>query len=134
MSVCHYSKKTEGTKKLSANFTVKEFACNDGTDEILINPELVEVLQKARTHFGKALIISSAYRTKTYNTKVGGSPNSQHLLGYAADTYINGVTPKQLYDYFNSLMPNTGGVGLYDGFCHVDVRAKKSRWDYRKKK
>lgn len=134
MAICHYSKKKEGNVKLSTNFTVKEFACKDGSDEIVINTDLVDKLQKARNYFGKPIIITSAYRTKTYNTKVGGSPNSQHILGYAADIYIAGVTPKQLYDYFNKLMPNTGGVGLYDGFCHVDVRAKKSRWDYRKHK
>ena len=68
-----YSKKKDGNKKVSANFKVKEFACTDGSDPIFIAPELVNVLQKIRTHFGKAVHINSAYRTPTRNKKVGGA-------------------------------------------------------------
>jgi len=124
-----YSKAKDGTKKLSANFKVKEFACNDGSDPIFIAPALVEILQKIRSHFGKAVNINSAYRTPTYNKKVGGATYSQHLYGKAADIRITGVKPKDVAAYVETLMPNSGGIGIYSNFTHVDIRETKSRWN-----
>ena len=123
-----YSKAKDGNTKLSANFKVKEFACLDGSDTIFISDELVSLLQKVRNHFGRAVIINSAYRTETHNKKVGGSTNSQHKYGMAADIRINGISPKTIATYINTLMPNSGGIGVYSSFVHIDVRAKKSRW------
>lgn len=124
-----YSKAKDGNKKLSANFKVKEFACKDGSDPIFIAPELVEVLQKIREHFGKAVNINSAYRTPTHNKKEGGAAYSQHLYGKAADIRISGVSPKQIAAYAETLLPNTGGIGIYSNFVHIDVREVKSRWN-----
>lgn len=129
ISVNYYSKAKEGNVKLSANFKAKEFACNDGSDPIFISPSLVEVLQKIRSHFGKAVNINSGYRTPTYNKKVGGATYSQHLYGTAADIRINGVKPKDIAAYAETLLPNTGGIGIYNNFVHVDVRKTKSRWN-----
>lgn len=80
-----YSVKNQGNVKLSANFTVKEFACKDGSDSVLVDTALVEVLQKIRDYFGKPVIINSAYRTPEHNRKVGGSSGSYHVKGMAAD-------------------------------------------------
>ena len=124
-----YSKAKEGNIKLSTNFKVKEFACKDGSDVIFISPELVNILQKIRTHFGKSVTINSAYRTPTYNTKVGGAKYSQHQYGTAADIKVSGVTPKNVAAYAETLLPNKGGIGIYPTFTHVDVRAVKSRWN-----
>lgn len=123
-----YSKSKDGNTKLSANFKVKEFACLDGTDTIFVSDELVKVLQSVRDNFGKPVIINSAYRTETHNKKVGGSANSQHKYGMAADIRINGVSPKTIATYLNKLMPDRGGIGVYSSFVHIDVRTKKSRW------
>lgn len=123
-----YSKAKDGNTKLSTNFKVKEFACLDGTDTIFVSDELVKVLQKVRDNFGKPVVINSAYRTETHNKKVGGSANSQHKYGMAADIRINGVSPKTIATYINKLMPDRGGIGVYSSFVHIDVRAKKSRW------
>ena len=123
-----YSKAKDGNTKLSTNFKVKEFACLDGTDTIFVSDELVKVLQKVRDNFGKPVIINSAYRTESHNKKVGGSANSQHKYGMAADIRINGVSPKTIATYINKLMPDRGGIGVYTSFVHIDVRAKKSRW------
>lgn len=64
MAINAYSLAKDGTKKLSTDFKVREFRCKDGSDPIFIDSELVEVLQKIRTHFGKAVNINSAFRTK----------------------------------------------------------------------
>ena len=123
-----YSLKTDGSKKLSTNFAVKEFACKDGSDSIVIEFELVEILQKIRDHFGKAVTINSAYRNATYNKKVGGASNSQHVFGRAADIVVSGVSPEKVAQYAEYLMPKKGGIGLYPAFTHVDVRASRARW------
>ena len=127
--VNYYSKKKDGNKQLSKNFKVKEFACNDGSDPIFIAPELVEVLQKIRDHFGKPVVINSGFRTAAYNKKVGGATYSQHQYGTAADIRISGVTPKKVAAFIETLLPNRGGIGIYAGFVHVDVREVKSRWN-----
>jgi len=78
MAVKIYSLKLDGNKNLIDNFKVKEFACKDGTDAILIDDALVVALQKIRDHFAQPVTINSAYRTDAWNKKVGGSPSSQH--------------------------------------------------------
>ena len=128
-SVKVYSKAKDGTKKLSANFKVSEFACSDGSDPIFISTELVTVLQKIRDHFGKPVTINSGYRTVTKNKAVDGATYSQHLYGMAADITIKGVSPKVVAVYAETLLPNTGGIGIYNTFTHIDVRAVKSRWN-----
>lgn len=129
MTIKAYSKKKDGNKKLSANFRVKEFACTDGSDPIFIDTELVNVLQKIRTHFGKSITITSAYRTPTKNKACGGQTYSQHLYGKAADIKVKGVTPKKVAAYAEKLLPNKGGIGVYSSFVHIDVRTTKSRWN-----
>ena len=124
-----YSKAKEGNVRLSKNFTVKEFACSDGTDTVFISLALVNLLQKIRDHFGKAVIINSAYRTEAHNKAIGGATYSQHKYGLAADIHINGVTPKEIAAYVETLMPSSGGIGIYKSFTHVDVRWVKSRWN-----
>lgn len=124
-----YSKAKEGSIKLSKNFTVKEFACSDGTDTVFISLALVNLLQKIRDHFGKAVIINSAYRTEAHNKSIGGATYSQHKYGLAADIHINGVTPKEIAAYVETLLPTSGGIGIYKSFVHIDVRRVKSRWN-----
>ena len=126
-----YSVKKDGSTYLSDNFKVKEFACNDGSDTVLIADELVSLLQKIRDHFGVAVTINSGYRTSTYNKKVGGATNSQHVKGTAADIVAKGVDPLTVAQYAEYLMPDSGGIGVYQTFTHVDVRTNRSRWDNR---
>ena len=124
-----YSKEKNGNEKLSENFKVKEFASTDGSDPIFIAPELVEVLQKIRTHFKKSVTINSAFRTASRNAAVGGAKYSQHLYGTAADIVVSGIAPNEVAAYAEKLMPNTGGIGIYSNFTHIDVRRTKSRWN-----
>lgn len=131
MSVKTYSLKTDGETVLSANFRVKEFRCRDGSDQILISDELAALLQRIRDHFGRAVAINSAYRTRSHNTAIGGAPGSQHMLGTAADITISGVTPLEVAQYAEYLQPKAGGIGVYRSFTHVDVRTGRSRWDSR---
>lgn len=131
MALNVYSLAKNGSTYISKNFRVREFACKDGSDPIFIDDELVSVLQQIRDHFGKAVTITSAFRTASYNSskKVGGAKYSQHLYGKAADIKVSGVAASVVADFAETLMPSTGGVGRYSTFTHVDVRKVKSRWN-----
>jgi len=124
-----YSKKKDGNTKVSTNFKVREFACADGSDPIFISPELVSVLQNIRTHFGKPVTITSAYRTPAHNKKVGGVSDSMHLYGLAADITVKNISPRNVGQYAEQLLTGKGGIGVYDSFVHIDVRPTKARWN-----
>lgn len=126
-----YSVKKDGSTYLSKNFKVSEFKCNDGSDTVLISDKLVGLLQNIRDHFGAAVTINSAYRTESYNKKIGGATKSQHVNGTAADIVVKGATPLEVAQYVEHIMPDSGGIGVYQSFTHVDVRANRSRWDNR---
>ena len=134
MSIREYSMTRDSTRQLSPSFRVREFACK-GSDAVLIDDELVVLLQCIREHFGKAVTITSGYRTATHNAAVGGAKSSQHLLGRAADIQVADTPVEDVAAYAESLMPAWGGVGRYPvkagrakGWVHVDTRANKSRW------
>lgn len=124
--------KNEATK-LSANFKSTEFDCHgEGCcSSTLIDSKLVNYLQDIRDHFDKPLNVSSAYRCDKHNKSVGGATGSRHKKGEAADIYINGVAPKEIAKYAESI--GILGIGLYetdkDGyFVHIDIRPTKSFW------
>lgn len=126
-----YSVKKDGSTYLSKNFKISEFKCNDGSDTVLISDKLVDLLQNIRNHFGVAVTINSAYRTESYNKKIGGATKSQHVNGTAADIVVKGATPLEVAQYVEHIMPDSGGIGVYQSFTHVDVRTSRSRWDNR---
>ena len=126
-----YSKKGVGNKTIlingkKSNFKIKEFACKDGADEIKIDDELIEKLQIMRSYFNSPITINSGYRTVSHNKAVGGSQNSQHLLGKAADIVVKGVAPAKVAEFAKKI--GFTGVGTYKDFVHVDTRLKTSYW------
>lgn len=130
-----YSLARDGDRRLAPDFKVRELRCKDGTDPVMVDEALMLLLQCIREHFGKAVTITSGYRTPAHNAKVGGSKSSQHLLGRAADIRVEGVSVEDVAAYAESLMPDWGGVGRYPvkagratGWVHVDTRAEKARW------
>ena len=128
MSIRTYSLKKHGSTKLSEHFTVREFTCSDGSDEIRIDPKLVDYLEKIRSHFGEPVRITSGYRSPAYNAKVGGVKNSYHMKGMAADIVIDGVKSKEVAQYAETI--GCGGIGWYEArnFTHIDTRSGCVRW------
>jgi len=76
-----WSRTRDGTRKLSANFTVAEFACKDGSDPVFVDSSLAALLQKIRDHFGRPVVITSGYRTAAHNKSVGGAPTASICMG-----------------------------------------------------
>lgn len=126
--------------KLTNNFSKHEFDCKDGSsmpEGVFVNvSELAKNLQVLRDFIGFPIYINSAYRSPSHNKKVGGSPNSQHLLGKAADIQMPSHRPEQVKKFIEKLIQDgkmkEGGIGIYDWGVHYDIRGHKARWDYRK--
>ena len=124
------------TSQLTPNFNLAEFKCNDGTEvpkELIPNAiELAQNLQALRDELGESLYINSAYRHEAYNKKIGGKKNSQHLQAKASDITCKSKTPKQLASIIEKLIMakkmKQGGLGIYPGFVHYDIRGTKARW------
>ena len=114
--------------KLSEHFNSSEFACHCGCGECAVSSELIVVLEDVRNHFNAPVKVMSGRRCSAHNKKVGGVPDSQHVLGTAADIQINGIQPSAVADYLESKYKNSHGVGRYKTFTHIDVRKNKARW------
>ena len=62
------------------------------------------VFEKVRNHFGKPIRISSGYRSKELNAKIGGSSTSQHCTGEAIDIDMDGtdISNKEVFDFIKN--------------------------------
>ena len=127
-----YSKSKDGNIKLSENFCVKEFACKDGSDTIKIDLDLIPLIQRFRNYVETGVYFNSAYRTPSYNKKVGGATNSYHVKGQALDIpFLNSykylTSREKMCAFFNTL--GVKGIIIYPTFIHVDTRTSKYHAD-----
>ena len=124
--------------QLTENFSRQEFDCKDGTpvpQRFMYNVRrLAEQLQILRDYIKQPVMITgSAYRTPEHNKKVGGASHSQHLTASGADINARNFTPRQLAKVIEKLIKEKkmieGGIGIYKGFLHYDIRGTKARWN-----
>ena len=121
---------------LTKNFNVKEFDCKDGSNtppDVRFNLQvLANNLQVLRDHIDMPIHINSGYRSPSYNERIGGVKNSQHLLGNAADIttkkYSSGGLAAVIEKLIEEGKMKQGGLGIYPGFVHYDIRETKARW------
>lgn len=122
--------------KLSTNFDLKEFASADGKEpsaEVLKNlTELAKNLEVLRSHLKAPIHITSGYRSKEHNARIGGALRSFHVLGMAADIQVKEMKPEQVAKAIELLIAEgkmkEGGVGIYRTWIHYDHRGTKARW------
>jgi uncharacterized protein YcbK (DUF882 family) len=122
--------------KLSTNFSLAEFASADKaapSGEVLKNlTELAKNLEVLRKHIGQPIRVTSGFRSKEHNKKIGGALNSYHVLGMAADIQVSKMTPEQVAKAIELLIAEgkikEGGLGIYRTWVHYDIRGTKSRW------
>ena len=95
----------------------------------VIDKRLVDVLDKIRERVGRPVYIESGYRCEDHNREVGGVPNSQHVLGTAADITVDDISVDELADIAKEC--GADGVGRYYGlqFVHIDVRGYDAEWE-----
>lgn len=116
---------------LTKNFARYEFQCPCGCGQQSVDTELTEKLQLIRDKVDRPLKITSGYRCITHNAAVGGSQNSKHRYGMAADWRMvnRSINPVALgiiaAQYFKAV-----GIYWYDGcaIVHTDTRDAKATW------
>ena len=106
---------------LSPHFGRSEFACKCGCGFDTVDTELLRILENIRGYFDKPVYITSACRCIAHNEAEGGTNNSQHLKGRAADVIVKGVEPDDVAAFLETILLH-GGVGRYSTFTHVDCR------------
>ena len=122
--------------KLTKNFSLWEFKCRDGSDvpdEYMCNVrKLSENLQVLRDIVKEPIRVISGYRSKKYNTRIGGARKSQHMTAKAADIKISSMSPSEVKELIENLIAvgamQRGGVGIYKTFVHYDIRGYNARW------
>jgi len=120
-------------------FNIDEFQSKDGSEmpyEVKKNiRHLIKQLDVLREYLGKPIRINSGYRSVSHNKAIGGVPNSQHIVGSAADIHVSGLTPERVRDSIEYLINEgrmeNGGLGVYDTFVHYNYGYRNNRWDNR---
>jgi uncharacterized protein YcbK (DUF882 family) len=117
-----------GLARLAPNGLLRQ---RENVDVACLKPSLVRVLKTAERHFGKKMVVTSGYRSPTYNRKVRGARNSQHMYCAAADVQMPGVSKWELAEFVRR-MPGRGGVGTYchTESVHIDVGPERD-WNWR---
>jgi len=110
-------------------FDYKEFLCKCGRPECdslkVINPNLLDHLNILRELLKRPLLITSGLRCEFWNEKEGGVPDSEHLVGDAAD--IQCTTSKERFDIVRfSWRAGFKRVGIGKTFIHLDVSPTKT--------
>ncbi len=114
---------------LTRHFSRSEFACKCGCGFDTVDVDTLALLESIREHFMSPVTITSACRCADHNAAVGGAKHSQHVYGRAADIKVTGVSPLEISWFAESLIPDSGGIGVYQNFCHLDTRTAKARWN-----
>ena len=114
-------------------FNYEEFDSPDiqGSGQ-LMDPELLDMIDKAREIYGKPIRVNSGYRTEDHNRKVGGVDSSSHLKGLAIDVAC--IRSKDRFEMLTALIEvGFNRIGVASTFIHIDVDKNKSQnviWTY----
>ena len=97
-----------------------------------ISPLLGQALEDLAKAYGVTLTITSAYRSPSYNAKVGGAKKSKHQQGLACDILMNNTTKAQRLDFIQKASESgIEGIGTYfpsssgANFVHLDIGGKR---------
>lgn len=117
---------------LSANFTLEEMVFsptairlgidNTPSQEIIENLIMLcqRVLEPLRAKVSKPIHITSGYRCVALNKAIGGAANSQHQLGQAADTHVDGMITEEWFQFIkNSGIIVDQEIQEFDAWVHI---------------
>jgi len=75
----------------------------------------------------RPIIVTSWYRPRLVNARVGGSKYSRHQFGDAVDWISHYFSPRDIARVIEP-QHSKGGYKAYSGFTHTDWRGHRARW------
>lgn len=127
-----YSLEIDRNTFITPHFQVKEFACKDGNNYVIVNPDLIDTLERLFTVLNaKAINITSGYRTDEYSKKLGSKgANDNHALGCAVDFWVKRQNGSRFTsDEIKNALVNIGhkgGIGIINNTTvHIDSGIRK---------
>ena len=122
---------------MTPHFTLAELTHTDhrtldntpNAGELANLQRLAEFLETVKTTLGgKAVMISSAFRSKAVNDAVGSRDTSSHRLGLAADFKVPGVVPDAVVrTIIAANLPFDQIIREYDAWTHISIADKPRR-------
>ena len=119
-------------------FKLEEFQSPDEPGSgCMMDENFLELLDEARDYAGIPFVITSGFRSVSYNRELieqgfSASKNSSHLLGLAADIRIRNSTERWII--LDALLEvGVTRIGIGQGFIHADVDTLKEShvvWTY----
>lgn len=115
-------------------FTPNEFDSPDlkGSGERFMKSSTILKLDRARQLAKIPFHIRSGYRTPSHNKRVGGTPESSHITGYAVDIAVS--TNLQRFKIVTALLSaGFTRIGIGKTFVHADDDPSKPEgviWHY----
>lgn len=129
-----------GDRSLGSYFTLREMTVSEtaarrglpnlpGPAELSALTALVHnVLDPLRAALGRAVVVTSGYRSPEVNRLVKGSRTSQHLRGEAADIIVPGLSSVQVCRTIQRLrLPFDQLIEEFGEWTHVSYRAAGGR-------
>jgi len=115
------------------HFSYAEFDSPDFPDSgNNMDKHFLRLLDNARQIAGIPFKINSGFRTPKHNAKVGGTENSSHLRGFAADIHVSSSANR--YAILSALLEvGFNRIGIAKTFIHVDADPIKTQnviWTY----
>ena len=120
---------------MTPHFTLDELTHTDhrtldntpNAGELANLQRLAEFLETVKTTLGgKAVMISSAFRSKAVNDAVGSRDTSSHRLGLAADFRVPGLAPDAVVRALLHL-PYDQIIREFDRWTHISIADKPRR-------
>lgn len=118
--------KKDSVIQLTKDISLKDFQCKCKDCKFVpVNITHLKKVQELMDKLNVVFHINSGRRCCSHNFKVGGEPESFHILGYATDLSLPGDDIHKFQSEFEIF----DGVGIYRTFIHCDSRGfQKARW------
>jgi hypothetical protein len=79
-----------------------------------------QVLEPLRARLKRPIVVSSGYRSKSLNTRIGGAAGSQHCRGEAADIIVPGMDTAAVVDLIRAMrLPFDQVIDEFARWVHV---------------
>ena len=103
---------------LTPHFKLIEFEC-PCCHTVRLHPKLLQMLEALRERWKRPLVITSGFRCRAHNDRVGGVRKSFHLLGQAVDIRMGAQEVSPFLKIAHALGPTELIPYSHRGFVHL---------------